>query len=490
MASENLNGCIMQFFQWYTPDDGSLWRELEARAGELARAGFTAVWLPPASKGAAGARDVGYAQYDLFDLGEFDQKGSVRTKYGTRAELVAAVRAAQAAGLQVYADVVFNHKDGGDATEEVWVQEVDWHDRNRALSDWLPIHAWTRFDFPGRGDTYSSMKWHWWCFDSLSYNAVTRDASRLYRIKDKQFSTDVSHEHGNYDYLLANDIDMGEPMVRGELLYWGRWFVEATGVDGFRIDAAKHIRAAWFRDWLAHLRAHFGRELFSVGEYWTGSVAELGEYVSKTSGAMSLFDVPLHYKFHEAGRAGQSFDLRRVFDGTLTRERPTLAVPFVENHDSQPCQSLESPVEPWFKPLAYALILLRREGYPCVFYADYYGAEYPDCRGGPPVRLYSHRWMIDKLLRARRDYAHGEQHDYFDHPNVVGWTRLGDARHPGAMAVVLSNGPDAARWMNTFRPHAAFRDAIEHFTAKVTTNADGWGQFPVRGGKVSVWLQE
>ena len=35
-------------------------------------------------------------------------------------------------------------------------------------------------------------------------------------------------------------------------------------------------------------------------------------------------------------------------------------------------------VEPWFKPLAYALILLRREGYPCIFYADYYGAEYED----------------------------------------------------------------------------------------------------------------
>ena len=42
-------------------------------------------------------------------------------------------------------------------------------------------------------------------------------------------------------------------------------------------------------------------------------------------------------------------------------------------------QALESWVEPWFKPLAYALILLRREGYPCVFYPDYYGAEYEDC---------------------------------------------------------------------------------------------------------------
>ena len=36
-------------------------------------------------------------------------------------------------------------------------------------------------------------------------------------------------------------------------------------------------------------------------------------------------------------------------------------------------QALCSWVQEWFKPLAYALILLRRDGYPCVFYGDYYG---------------------------------------------------------------------------------------------------------------------
>ena len=44
--------------------------------------GFTSVGgeLPtPGSKGNAGGYDVGYGCYDLFDLGEFDQKGSIRT---------------------------------------------------------------------------------------------------------------------------------------------------------------------------------------------------------------------------------------------------------------------------------------------------------------------------------------------------------------------------------------------------------------------------
>lgn len=53
---------------------------------------------------------MGYGIYDLFDLGEFDQKGTVPTKYGTRQEFEASVQACHAAGMQVYADTVFNHK--------------------------------------------------------------------------------------------------------------------------------------------------------------------------------------------------------------------------------------------------------------------------------------------------------------------------------------------------------------------------------------------
>jgi alpha-amylase len=486
------NGVIIQFFQWYTKADGSLWNELAAKAAALAAGGFTAVWIPPCSKGAGGPIDVGYGQYDLFDLGEFNQKGSVRTKYGTKAELLAALRAVRQNEMQVYADVVFNHKDGADETEEVSVQEVDWHNRNRTISDWHNIYAWTKFTFPGRGDVYSSMKWYWWCFDSLSYNAITKDASRLYRLKDKKFSTEVSHEHGNYDFLMADDIDMGVEQVRGELMYWGRWFLEETGVDGFRLDAVKHIRYSWFRDWLRYLREHTGKELFSVGEYWSGSIDDLTRYLERCENVMSLFDVPLHYKFHAASRSGAAFDLRTIFDGTLVRERPFKAVTFVENHDSQPCQSLESTVEPWFKPHAYALTLLRRDGYPCVFYGDYYGAEYDNCRSGghPKVILHSHRWLIDKFLEARRSYCFGDEHDYFDHSNCVGWVRLGNSEHPGAMAVVMSNGEKGEKWMNVYRPGKTFYDLTGHISERVTTNQDGWGNFKCPAGNVSVWLQE
>lgn len=55
--------------------------------------------MPPACKGANGREDVGYSVYDLYDLGEFDQKGSVPTKYGTKEEYLEAVDALHREGM-------------------------------------------------------------------------------------------------------------------------------------------------------------------------------------------------------------------------------------------------------------------------------------------------------------------------------------------------------------------------------------------------------
>ena len=122
MASANqtpTNGVMMQYFHWYIDPDGTLWQQVAKRANDLAAAGITALWLPPAYKGSSGGYDVGYGVYDMYDLGEFEQKGSTRTKYGTKSEYFAAIKALQEAGLKVYADVVLNHRDGGDETEKV-----------------------------------------------------------------------------------------------------------------------------------------------------------------------------------------------------------------------------------------------------------------------------------------------------------------------------------------------------------------------------------
>ena len=68
-------------------------------------------------------------------------------------------------------------------------------------------------------------------------------------------------------------------------------------VDGFRIDAVKHMRFTFYSDWLDTLRREAREELFAVGEYWNGDVNALNNYIDTTKGALSLFDVPLHFRF-------------------------------------------------------------------------------------------------------------------------------------------------------------------------------------------------
>ena len=47
----------------------------------------------------------------------------------------------------------------------------------------------------------------------------------------------------------------------------------------------------------------------------------------------SLFDVPLHYNFKEAGDRGRDFDMRSIWDGTVVQRGPLNAVTFVDNHE-------------------------------------------------------------------------------------------------------------------------------------------------------------
>jgi alpha-amylase len=97
--SQSTNGVAFQFFHWFLDKDDSyqnkknLWVFLKEEAEHLREIRIDAVWIPPAYKAFAGEQSTGYDVYDHFDLGEFDDKGSLRTKYGTKEELHDAINA-------------------------------------------------------------------------------------------------------------------------------------------------------------------------------------------------------------------------------------------------------------------------------------------------------------------------------------------------------------------------------------------------------------
>ena len=478
------NDTLMQYFEWYLPSDSTLWNKLTKESKHLENIGVTHVWLPPAYKGSSGKSDVGYGVYDLYDLGEFDQKGAIPTKYGTKDEYLQAINELHENNIKVLADIVLNHKMGADETEEVLAVQDDASDRNVSLTEAKPIKVWTKYTFPGRGNTYSDFKWNWTHFHGVDWDENTGTAA-IYKFYGKHWDEDVDKENGNFDYLMGADIDLNNFDVIKELKNWGKWYQETTRLDGFRLDAVKHIRSEFFPEWLTALRDDTGKKLFAVGEYWSTNIDTINNYINKTEGVMSLFDVPLHYNFYRASISNGEFDMSQIFEGTLVGTNPEKAVTFVDNHDTEPGQALESWVLDWFKPLAYSLILLRKDGFPCVFYGDYYGI--------PEKEVGEKRRILDTLLKVRKYYAYGEQYDYFNHRNIIGFTRLGDYDHPGSgLAVVMSDARGGAIQMNVGKDLAntIFYDYTGNLSETVYVDNDGNGIFYCKDGSVSVWIKQ
>jgi len=85
------------------------WREMAYKMPELAEVGYESIWLPPPQKGSGGL-SVGYDHWDPFDLGGKDQRGTVRTRYGTEAELLHLIEVAHRFGIRIYFDNIMNHR--------------------------------------------------------------------------------------------------------------------------------------------------------------------------------------------------------------------------------------------------------------------------------------------------------------------------------------------------------------------------------------------
>jgi len=380
---------------------------------------------------------------------------------------------------------VMNHKAGADRTEKFMAREVNPDNREQRTSDPYEIEGWTGFDFPARADKYSDFKWHWYHFTGTDFNQANGKTA-VYQIlgQNKDWADNVDSEHGNYDYLMYADIDFDHPEVIEEMKRWGAWVAKELNLDGFRLDAIKHINDQYMKHFLDAVRAERGQDFYAVGEYWKPDKASLDEYLAAVQYKTDLFDVPLHFNLFQASEQGKDYDLQNILNDSLVKTHPALSVTFVDNHDSQWGSSLQSQVQSWFKPQAYALILLMNVGYPCIFYGDYY-------RLGD--RESPHRLIIDILLSARKKYAYGEQRDYFDHPRTVGFVRMGDDEHPGSgLALLISNGENGNKVMNVgeHRKGEVWREYTGNVKSEVTIDEQGNGNFLVEGGNVAVWVKK
>lgn len=440
---------MMQAFYWDAPiaeeKQGEWWNHVKEFVPQLAASGINALWLPPISK-AATITSNGYDPYDYFDLGDFDQKGGVKTLYGNRAELEELLNTVHEHKMGVYADMVINHNSGADEEE---VNPLDGQKR------------WTKFA-PKSG----KFPRDWNCFHPSRYEQVMMEGENF----------------AGFPHLCHRN-----PRVYEAMYEYARLLIEELKFDGFRFDFVKG-----FEPWMIGLLAKYryerdGNEFvpFVVGEHWS-SKEEIGGWLERvnrhTDSQIAAFDFPLRYKLKDLCDTLQ-YDLRDLTDdGAVVTKRPFNAVTFVDNHDMGDNQIVND------KMLAYSFILMN-EGYPCIFWYDYFNNQLarPQTPNG-----------IDALIDAHHRYAGGEACILHADPDLYILQRGGHEEQPG-LIYVLNNLGD--QWSGTFVktkwPNQKFKPVAwdGHDTAhpdERTTDDEGNAEFPAppRGYCVYVPVSE
>ena len=452
-----LRGTILQPWNWHTPQfdqqNQNLWQQLQQQAEAIQRMGFSAVWLPPSTEAFGGTNDVGYGIKNWYS---FDN-----TKYGNKEQLQVACQALQDNGIEIYHDQVHNHLMGGDIEQDIWCLHVKCNNKNEPLD---ATKVWFQADI--------ATGFPWLQINHTHFDAYHPNSSDCWALSGKTFDREARQ-----DLLMGCDLDFDNMDLVMKLEAAGLWFKDQIPVDGYRFDAVKHIRPKGTLNFLTKMRVAESRNLFAIGEYFDSNLSELHRYISETYGQIALFDFPLQRKLVHASQEGRAFDMRTLNYGTLTREQPTLSIPFVHSHDDQPPmhggEHRGEYVGDWFIGQAYATILLHDEGYPMVSNVD----------------LIRHERLIRRLLLARQHCTYGERFDRFDHPNTIGWSFGSSYQFDNSMAVVMTNGDAGTKWLPTNRPNTEYRDLLDAVPNTIRSNGEGWAQFECLSGQVSVWVE-
>ena len=305
-------GVLMQAFYWDVPAGGTWWNTVKTKVTTWSNAGIDAIWLPPASKAQNGAFSMGYDPTDYFDFGDFNQNGTVETRFGSRTELESLISTAHSQNVKVFADIVINHNSGGQLE----------------ANQYTGTNTWTDFSGVASGKFLRSQ-------EDFHPNAIHNNDEGAFG-----GFPDLCHEVTNVQNWL---------WLRSDGV--GKYYKNVMGFDGWRFDYVKGFGPWVVNAWNANVGG------FSVGEYFDANVNTLNWWA--TNANSSVFDFACYFRMNDAFD-GNNLNILATSD-MMWKRNPFKAVTFVTNHDTDII---------WKKMLAYAYILTH-EGYPTIFYRDY-----------------------------------------------------------------------------------------------------------------------
>ncbi|MDX6766432.1 MAG: alpha-amylase family glycosyl hydrolase [Candidatus Methylacidiphilales bacterium] len=478
------------------------WAEITRKMPELAEAGYTSLWLPPPTKGSGGL-SVGYDLWDPFDLGSKDQRGSVRTRYGTEAELLHLMEVAHRFGIRVYFDNIMNHRafdvPGYNeqtaidiypgmvpedfhlrVTEDGFYRKWDntrdwgsaWQVQNLGLADLIDIaHETPNANF-GRTEGSTHPK----------YSFVRHPNNPEYydRLPNGTY-VGFGTNNGITTGIIAANPDFYKEDVGAYLIRNARWLMDRTRADGLRLDAVKHVPDYFFGQ-------QSGANKDSSDAGYLGGVQRqfnITRGFSDSNHRDSVFDTekgrddamvfgehlgspPGYSGYWDAGMRLVDNDLRSKLNGVLGSPwgtllgldsaggggfSPSLGVMHANSHDSDYSA---------MRQLQHAMYYTR-EGLGLVYTDGYHQAETLGESGGAFPRHANTAFLgqfadprIPNLLKIHQDFSRGFQvgrwgdNDFLayerrDNRNPDGSTRVGNAADEITMVVMLNDNTAAGQ---------------------------------------------
>jgi hypothetical protein len=360
---------------------------VERRVADAFLAGYGAVWMPPPSRADISDFSVGYDVYDRFDLGSPGHP----TLYGTETGITTVAKELDKGSLDFHVDFVMNHNGysgtGDAASRAAFIQSGGYPgffseffgdpdgDFNSAYAygdvqgrlaglidiDHSKNYRAVRSPVPGVAN-------------NIAAGTVPDGAGRLANValeSNRRFYPDIGH---NTIYVFdpvtgeqnipVSQFNLEDPMAGdpveenalGYLMRYAQWLVQYVGVDGLRIDAAKHVDGfvldfidrAIYRSNPRNLLDGSPKNTFAYSEVYDANPAVLLPHVKKTidpndpgriGGNRDTLDFKLYFALKEnlehAGTAGAWYNIRNAAldfsdDGL---HNGSAGVMFVNNHD-------------------------------------------------------------------------------------------------------------------------------------------------------------
>ncbi len=292
--------------------------------------GISGIWLMPIFPSPS------YHGYDVTDY--YD----INPDYGTLEDFSNLLDEAHARGIRVIIDLVVNHT----SNQHPWFQQAK--DPSSPYHDW---YIWSEND-PGYTGSWGQQVWF--------------------------------PVYGQYYYSTFTsgmpDLNYNNPEVTAQMEDVVRFWLEDVGVDGFRMDAAKHLieegtvqaNSASTHHWWKDFRSFYkqiGPEALVVGEVWDDT--------SITAAYLQGDELDLSFEFWWAGavieavNSGNNLPLKNQMEASYSQIPDMQYATFLTNHDQD--RVLDQLNGDQNRMQVASALLLTSPGVPFIYYGEEIG---------------------------------------------------------------------------------------------------------------------